>query len=245
MTALAAIFATSFAVALSGAMMPGPLFTVTVSESSRKGPAAGPLLIVGHGILELALVVALVFGVGPLLKKTPVFVATALLGSIVLLWMAYGMLRSLPRLTLAVQPQQEAGLLGSIALLWMAYGMLRSLPRLTLAVQPQQEAGRNLVVAGILLSLANPYWTIWWISIGLGYITQSLALGIAGAAAFFAGHIMADFAWYTAVAAAVWKGKRFMSDRAYRGLIAACALFLILFAGMFGYAGLKKLAVLG
>lgn len=213
MTALAAIFATSFAVALSGAMMPGPLFTVTVSESSRKGPAAGPLLIVGHGILELALVVALVFGVGPLLKKTPVFVATALLGSIVLLW--------------------------------MAYGMLRSLPRLTLAVQPQQEAGRNLVVAGILLSLANPYWTIWWISIGLGYITQSLALGIAGAAAFFAGHIMADFAWYTAVAAAVWKGKRFMSDRAYRGLIAACALFLILFAGMFGYAGLKKLAVLG
>jgi len=213
MTALAAIFATSFAVALSGAMMPGPLFTVTVSESSRKGPAAGPLLIVGHGILELALMVALVFGVGPLLKKTPVFVATALLGSIVLLW--------------------------------MAYGMLRSLPRLTLAVQPQQEAGRNLVVAGILLSLANPYWTIWWISIGLGYITQSLALGIAGAAAFFAGHIMADFAWYTAVAAAVWKGKRFMSDRAYRGLIAACALFLILFAGMFGYAGLKKLAVLG
>ncbi|MBW2355418.1 MAG: LysE family transporter [Deltaproteobacteria bacterium] len=213
MTALAAIFATSFAVALSGAMMPGPLFTVTVSESSRKGPAAGPLLIVGHGILELALMVALVFGVGPLLKKTPVFVATALLGS--------------------------------IALLWMAYGMLRSLPRLTLAVQPQQEAGRNLVVAGILLSLANPYWTIWWISIGLGYITQSLALGIAGAAAFFAGHIMADFAWYTAVAAAVWKGKRFMSDRAYRGLIAACALFLILFAGMFGYAGLKKLAVLG
>ncbi|MBW1648730.1 MAG: LysE family transporter [Deltaproteobacteria bacterium] len=213
MTALAAIFATSFAVALSGAMMPGPLFTVTVSESSRKGPAAGPLLIVGHGILELALVVALVFGVGPLLKKTPVFVATALLGSIVLLW--------------------------------MAYGMLRSLPRLTLAVQPQQEAGRNLVVAGILLSLANPYWTIWWISIGLGYITQSLALGIAGVAAFFAGHIMADFAWYAAVAAAVWKGKRFMSDRVYRGLIAACALFLILFAGMFGYAGLKKLAVLG
>lgn len=209
MTALLAIFATSFAVALSGAMMPGPLFTVTVSESSRRGPAAGPLLIVGHGILELALVVALVFGVGPLLRKTPVFVATALLGSIVLLW--------------------------------MAYGMLRSLPRLTLAVQPQQEVGRNLVVAGILLSLVNPYWTIWWVSIGLGYITQSLAPGMLGVTAFFVGHILADFAWYTAVSTAVWKGKRFMSDRAYRGLIAACALLLIFFAGMFGYAGLWKL----
>ena len=213
MTALLAIFATSFAVALSGAMMPGPLFTVTVSESSRRGPMAGPLLIVGHGILELALVVALVFGVGPLLRTTPVFIATALLGSLVLLW--------------------------------MAYGMLRSLPRLTLAVQPRQEAGRNLVTAGILLSLANPYWTIWWVSIGLGYITQSLALGIMGVTAFFAGHILADFAWYAAVAAGVWKGKRFMSDRAYRGLIAACALFLIFFAGMFGHAGLQKLGVFG
>jgi threonine/homoserine/homoserine lactone efflux protein len=213
MTALLAIFATSFAVALSGAMMPGPLFTVTVSESSRRGPAAGPLLIVGHGILELGLVVALVLGVGPLLKKTPVFISTALLGSTVLLW--------------------------------MAYGMLRSLPRLTLAVQPRREAGRNLVVAGILLSLANPYWTIWWVSIGLGYITQSLALGLMGVAAFFIGHILADFAWYTAVSTAMWKGKRFMSDRAYRGLIAACALFLIFFAGIFGYAGLQKLGVFG
>jgi threonine/homoserine/homoserine lactone efflux protein len=212
-TALLAIFATSFAVALSGALMPGPLFTVTVSESSRRGPSAGPLLIVGHGILELALVVALVFGVGPLLKKEPVFIATALLG-------------------------------GSV-LLWMAWGMLRSLPHLTLAVQPKREAGRNLVVAGILLSLANPYWIIWWVSIGLGYITQSLAPGMVGVAAFFVGHILADFAWYAIVAAAVWKGKRFMSDRAYRGLIAACAIFLIFFAGMFGYAGLQKLVVLG
>ncbi len=209
MTALLTIFATSFIVALSGALMPGPLFTVTVSESSRRGPSAGPLLIAGHGILELTLVGALVLGVGPLLKKEPVFIATALLGSGVLLW--------------------------------MAWGMLRSLPRLTLAVAPRREAGRNLVLAGILLSLANPYWTIWWVSIGLGYITQSLALGITGVAVFFVGHILADFVWYAAVAAAVWKGKRFMSDRAYRGLIGACALFLIVFAVMFGCAGLQRL----
>jgi threonine/homoserine/homoserine lactone efflux protein len=209
MLALITIFATSFLVALSGALMPGPLFTVTVSESSRRGPAAGPLLIVGHGILELTLVAALVFGLGPWLKKEPVFIATALLGSIVLLW--------------------------------MAYGMLRTLPQLTLAIQPQRGAGRNLVAAGIVLSLANPYWTIWWVSIGLGYITQSLALGILGVAVFFVGHILADFVWYAAVAAAVWKGKRFMSDRVYRGLIGACALFLIVFAGMFGYAGLQRL----
>jgi threonine/homoserine/homoserine lactone efflux protein len=209
MLALITIFATSFLVALSGALMPGPLFTVTVSESSRRGPSAGPMLIVGHAILELTLVVALVLGVGPLLKKAPAFIATALLGSVVLLW--------------------------------MAYGMLRSLPQLTLTVQPQREAGRNLVVAGIVLSLANPYWTIWWVSIGLGYITHSMKLGLFGVAAFFSGHILADLAWYSFVSMAVCKGKRFMSDRFYRGLIGACAVFLIVFAGLFGYAGVQRL----
>jgi threonine/homoserine/homoserine lactone efflux protein len=209
MLTFATIFVTSFVVALSGALMPGPLFTVTVSESSRRGAGAGPLLILGHGILELTLVAALMLGVGPLLKKEPVFVATALAGSVVLFW--------------------------------MAYGMLRGLPRLSLAVEAERGTGGNLVLAGIVLSLANPYWTIWWVSIGLGYITHSLKVGIWGVAVFFAGHILADLAWYSAVSTAVWKGKRFMSDRVYRGLIGACALFLIVFAGMFGYAGLQRL----
>ena len=153
MLTLPAIFVTSFVVALSGALMPGPLFTVTVSESSRRGAGAGPLLILGHGILELTLVVALVLGVGPLLQKEPVFVATALGGSLVLVW--------------------------------MAFGMLRGLARLSLAVEAERGAGGNLVLAGIVLSLVNPYWTIWWVSIGLGYISHSLKLGILGVAVFF------------------------------------------------------------
>ena len=209
MLTLPAIFVTSFVVALSGALMPGPLFTVTVSESSLRGAGAGPLLILGHGILELALVAALMLGVGPLLKKEPVFIVTALAGSGVLIW--------------------------------MAYGMLHGLPGLSLAAVPVRRAGGNLVFSGIVLSLVNPYWTIWWVSIGLGYISHSLKLGVWGVAAFFAGHILADLAWYSAVSMAVWKGKRFMSDRFYRGLIGACAVFLIVFAGLFGWAGVQRL----
>ena len=57
--ALLTIFGSSFVIALSGALMPGPVLTVTVSESARRGAKAGPLMIFGHGILELALVLAL------------------------------------------------------------------------------------------------------------------------------------------------------------------------------------------
>ncbi len=104
---LLTIFGTSFLIAFSGAMMPGPLLTVTISESSRRGFLVGPLLIAGHGILELLLVVGLLLGLGPLLQQKYVFIATALVGSIVLLWMSIGMFRALPSLTL--QTEASAG----------------------------------------------------------------------------------------------------------------------------------------
>src|SRR5271157_4108973 len=64
-----AIFTTSFTVALSGALMPGPLLTVTISESARRGYMAGPLLIVGHSVLELVLVTAICLGLDVYLKE--------------------------------------------------------------------------------------------------------------------------------------------------------------------------------
>jgi hypothetical protein len=44
---LLTIFFSSFIIAFSGAMMPGPLLTATISESSKRGFLAGPMLIAG------------------------------------------------------------------------------------------------------------------------------------------------------------------------------------------------------
>ncbi len=94
------IFASSFVIALSGALMPGPLLTATISESSRR-VSAGPLMIAGHAILELALVVALFLGLAPFFQMPAVFAVSALAGAVILIWMAAGMLRSLPTLRLS------------------------------------------------------------------------------------------------------------------------------------------------
>jgi hypothetical protein len=109
MTLFITFFVTSFIVALSGAIMPGPLLTVTITESSRRGMMTGPLLIAGHAILELALVLALLMGLAPMLKMEPVFIVIALAGSAVLLWMGIGMLKSLPAMTLVTDKQQRRG----------------------------------------------------------------------------------------------------------------------------------------
>ena len=209
MPILVTIFATSFLLALSGALMPGPLLTVTIGESPRRGYMAGPLLILGHGLLEVALVAAIVMGLAPVLRAPVVFITTAIIG---------------------------AGVLG-----WMAWDMFRSLPHMTLRVPAGPTTGRNLVTAGALLSLANPYWSIWWVSIGLGYITHSLGQGAWGLVFFFLGHILADLTWYSAVSTMIWKGGRFIGDRTYRYMIAACATFLVIFAGFFAVSGLRAL----
>ncbi len=210
MLALGTVFVTSFLLAFSGAMMPGPLLTATISESARRGSLTGPLLILGHSMLELLMVLALLLGLAPFLKSDAVFAAIALVGAVILFAMAAGMFRSLPDLRIDWDEHQK-----------------RSGP---------------LLSAGIILSLSNPYWTIWWATIGLGYLLSCRTLGIAGVSAFFLGHIAGDFTWYSAVSALVSKGRHFLSDRVYRGLIGVCASFLICFACYFIYAGVSRLA---
>lgn len=204
------IFCTSFILALSGALMPGPLLTVTVSESSRRGAMVGPMMIFGHSLLELTLMVALLSGLAPLLMRDDVFIVISLVGGGILLWMGTTMLRSLPQLSL------DAGA-GS-----------------------HEPRSRNLVLTGILLSIANPYWLIWWASIGLGYIMHSMKFGIIGVGAFFFGHILADLGWYCLVSFGVAKGRRFFSDSLYRKLIGGCAVFLLAFSCWFLYGGIGK-----
>ncbi len=206
--ALATIFCTSFALALSGALMPGPLLTVTVSESSRRGTIAGPLMIFGHGLLELALVVALLSGLAPILVRDDVFILISLTGGAVLLF--------------------------------MGITMLRGLPKLVLASPTSSSDSRNLVVAGVVLSAVNPYWLIWWASIGLGYIMHSMKFGVLGVTAFFLGHILADLAWYTLVSFGIARGRHLLGNGLYQKLIGGCAIFLIAFAGWFFYSGVNK-----
>ena len=125
--------------------------------------------------------------------------------------------------------------------MWMAISMFRSLPGLRLDFDGEEGTGKSLVIAGIVFSLANPYWTIWWASIGLGYIMHALKYGAMGVVAFFTGHILADLAWYAFVSLGVAKGRKYFSDTVYRRLIGGCASFLVLFSCYFFWSGLEKL----
>ncbi len=213
---LATIGCISFALALSGALTPGPLLTVTINESLKRGFITGPLLILGHGILELALIIAIVNGLGTFLKKDYVMGTVAIAGGIILLWMGWGMIKHAKRTRFS----------------------LKELP-----VGKTQNL--HPILSGILVSLSNPYWTIWWATIGLGYMMTAMEYGLMGLVVFFVGHISADFLWFSLVSYGVSTGRKVFSEKLYQRIVEGCGLFLLLFGIWFLVVGLRYFFRLG
>jgi threonine/homoserine/homoserine lactone efflux protein len=87
----------------------------------------------------------------------------------------------------------------------------------------------NPYMAGLVTSAANPYFWIWWLSIGSAMVIAGLEGGLALAGAFMVGHWTADIAWYTFVSTGVSKGKTLFSDTVYQKIMGLCGIFLIVF----------------
>ena len=190
---------TSFLIAFSGALVPGPLLAVTVDHSLKKGFKAGPLIVAGHAILEFLLVLFIIMGFGKLLKEEVVFVVLSLVGG---------------------------GLL-----VWMGWGMVGNVRKMEINREMNPKEGGSSILSGITGSISNPYWTMWWVTIGLTYIAFALPYGFIGVFLFFIGHISADLLWYSFVSFSLSAGRNRISPKIYRVLVSSCGLFLILFGG--------------
>lgn len=210
------IFISAFLIGFSGAMMPGPMLGVTIEGSLKKGWTAGPLIVVGHGILEIILVLILAFGLGDFFSNPIVAGFIGLFGGAFLAWMGYGMLK--------------AGISGNLSLNNQEFGNIK-----------KGRKTRNPIITGFLVSGANPYFVIWWASTGVESIRRSYAFGILGILFFFVGHILADFTWYTVVSTALSRGKKLISDTVYSRIILLLGIFIIGFSIYFISSGYKML----
>ena len=204
MITMALIFSGSFTLALSGALMPGPLLTVTIAESARRGFLAGPLLMTGHALLEFMLVLAIIKGLGPYLNAPVTMGIVAFIGGGVLIWMGVNMIRTAGNLTLNTENTGAS------------------------SVQTPHP-----FLVGILASISNPYWTIWWVTIGMAYLMAAIKFGYLGVIVFFLGHISADFVWYCMVSYGISRGKKILKDKILQMMIRICGVFLLGFGAWF------------
>jgi threonine/homoserine/homoserine lactone efflux protein len=199
-TSLFAIFVFSFLVGAGAVVTPGPVSTAIVSQSPRQGWKTGPLVAAGHALLEFAIVVLIVLGLGAGLANPEIQRLIAVGGGGLLVWMGIMMLRAVRR------------------------GEMR-LPGIDERQNPLSSG--QLVGLGMLATASNPFWYAWWVTVAASYLAQAQALSTAGVAAFYLGHVSADFAWDTALSSVMGGGRRWMNDRIYRAIIVFCGAFFV------------------
>lgn len=212
---LGVLFITAFGVGLSGAMMPGPLLTATIVSTARHGFIAGPLIVLGHALLELALLIALLAGFSTILLMPRVGQTVAIVGGSFLLYLGFCMIKDILKGKLTLPDDQ-----------------------------PEQVSSTPLmhpIVAGILISVSNPYWSIWWATIGLSYLTIAWKSSTSGIVSFYSGHILADLFWYSLIAFIISTGSRWLNPLVYRLILLLCSIFLLGLGIYFIYSGFNSI----
>lgn len=126
-------------------------------------------------------------------------------------------------------------LIGGIALIIFGIMTIRSSRRASLSGRPE-KAATSPYLAGLLTSAANPYFWIWWLSVGSALLISSLEGGLILAGVFMLGHWSADTSWYTVISTGVSQGRALLPDTTYQRIMGACGVFLICF-GLYYLAG--------
>jgi threonine/homoserine/homoserine lactone efflux protein len=113
--------------------------------------------------------------------------------------------------------------LGALGIFAFAGLQLRSVFKAADSKEPRYGA----FLTGVFLTGLNPFFLVWWFTIGIKLISDSLTLlPYFGILAMFAMHIWMDYAWLFFVSAVSAKGVRFLSDKRYKWCMVAlnCAL---------------------
>jgi threonine/homoserine/homoserine lactone efflux protein len=205
------LFALSFGIAIGPVISPGPVSAAVVTEGARRGFRVGPLVSTGHALMELLMVGALALGMGQALKVPLLKAAVAVLGGVLLVWMG--------------------GKMG-----WEVVRHRPGLPRTD--EDPGIQVNRGLIGLGIVTTVSNPIWYAWWVGAGGAYVVSTQQDGLVALAAFYLGHIAADYTWNTFLASVVGSGRRWLSDRVYQAILLVCALFLVYTGVRFMWAGI-------
>lgn len=193
-------------ISLTGVMAPGPVTVATVAAGARR-PHAGALIALGHGVIELPLILLILVGIGPLFEIDSVKIGIGILGGAFLAWMGV-------RILLDLRKNDPAG---------------------------AADDARGPLATGIVLTGGNPYFLLWWATIGLALTTEAAELGAVAFAVFATVHWLCDLVWLEALSVASFMGSKLVGGRIFRVVLAVCAISLLVFAALFVYDAAAKL----
>ena len=184
----------------------------------------GIWIITGHAILEMGIILFLLLGFSFVLKSIYVVRGIGLMGGIILCYFGASIIRDVYHNKIPTR-------------------FLNS----RISEEEEDTSRRNSkldnpVIGGILVSMSNPYWWIWWATIGFAFMIQfDISFrNWPNLLAFFLGHEAGDLAWYLLISTMAFFGLRHLNKKAYYGFLFICAIFLILFGIYLGVSPFLK-----
>jgi threonine/homoserine/homoserine lactone efflux protein len=195
---------------LSGVMMPGPMFTVTIAKS-MKSPWAGVLVSLGHAVVEVPLILLVYFGLANFFQNEVVKLVLSVLGGGMIVWMGIDLFRVRRKLA-----------------------------------KEGKDTSYNAFIAGILMSGLNPFFLVWWATVGsLLLMSFTAAVGTWALPFFIIVHWLCDLVWLSLVSFTIYKTHKFWGERVQEWIFIVLSLALLYFGGQFIVKGIIEYAGAG
>jgi len=135
--------------------------------------------------------------------------------------------------------QISIGLAGGVFLCFIARAAWKSSRRVD--SQDSFYSRTGPLTAGIITTIGNPFFFIWWATVGLALVATAQSWGLWAVGIFAVVHWLCDLLWLQAVSWASFKGTKVFGPRFYKGVLKVCAIALLLFAGLFIYTSVLRL----
>lgn len=123
------------------------------------------------------------------------------------------------------------GIVGGALLLYLGANMIRF--REEVAEGRREYIPYGSVTAGALTTSANPYFFLWWATIGAVLIVTAEAFGAVAVVVFAIVHWSCDLAWYSLTAYAVFRTKHLWTPRVQSTVFLLCGALLLVFGVYF------------
>ena len=133
--------------------------------------------------------------------------------------------------------QLVLGIVGGSMIIWLGVGMFRARVGV---VQKGKDLPYNAFVAGILTSALNPFFLVWWATIGSMLIMKFLGFGTTGLVVFITVHWLCDLIWLSLVSVLIYRTHALWGKRLQEWIFIACSLLLVGFGGWFLVSGIKS-----
>jgi len=143
------------------------------------------------------------------------------------------------QLLASIMTQIIIGLIGGIIMIYMGYRMIKAEKKTS---EGFEESRHSSLITGILMTGANPYFLLWWATIGAALIVKATAFGFMGFLVFAITHWLCDLFWNTFVSVTVFKSRRFWTRRVHNVIFSFCFLVLVGFGAWFIISALLQVA---